>query len=70
MLMATKMDQLYPLKIKTVYEKIVHRKISKKDIIQMEGIMAKKLDYDLNCWTFYDLAAMNLYMADLGVPIK
>ena len=33
MLIATKMDEVYPLKIKTVYEKIVHKKIDKKDIV-------------------------------------
>jgi hypothetical protein len=27
MYIATKMDEIYPLKIKTVYEKIVHKKI-------------------------------------------
>ncbi len=30
MLLATKMDEVFPLKVKTVYEKIVHRKIEKK----------------------------------------
>lgn len=30
MLIATKMDEVYPLKVKTVYEKIVHKKIEKK----------------------------------------
>jgi hypothetical protein len=33
MLIATKMDEVYPLKIKTVYEKIVHKKIEKKDLV-------------------------------------
>ena len=32
--------------------------------------MAKKLGYELNCWTFYDLAAMNLFMTDLGITVK
>jgi hypothetical protein len=30
MVMATKMDEVYPLKIRTVYEKIVHKKIEKR----------------------------------------
>ena len=33
MLVATKMDEVYPLKIKTVYDKIVHKKIDKKDLV-------------------------------------
>lgn len=33
MLVATKMDEVYPLKVKTVYDKIVHRKIEKKDLV-------------------------------------
>ena len=36
MLIATKMDEVFPLKIKTVYDKIVHKKIEKKDLIEME----------------------------------
>ena len=35
MLIATKMDEVYPLKIKTVYEKIVHKKIDKSEIVDM-----------------------------------
>ena len=33
MLIATKMDEVYPLKIKTVYDKIVHKKIDKKELV-------------------------------------
>ena len=29
MYIATKMEEVYPLKLKTVYEKIVHKKITK-----------------------------------------
>jgi len=29
MYIASKMDEVYPLKIKTIYEKIVHKKIAK-----------------------------------------
>ena len=35
MLLATKMNEIYPLKIRTVFEKIVHRKIEKKDLVEM-----------------------------------
>jgi hypothetical protein len=33
MYIASKMDEIYPLKIKTIYEKIVHKKISKNALI-------------------------------------
>jgi len=61
MLIATKMDEVYPLKIKTVYDKIVHKKIEKKDLIQMEAKMIEKLGFKLNIWSFYDLALLKLY---------
>lgn len=35
MLIATKMDEVYPLKIKTVYEKIVHKKIDRNQLVEM-----------------------------------
>ena len=61
MLIATKMEEVYPLKIKTVYEKIVHKKIDRKDLIEMENRMISKLDYKLDSWTFYDLALLKLH---------
>lgn len=61
MLIATKMDEVYPLKVKTVYDKIVHKKIDKKDIIAMEARMTDKMDFVLNVWSFYDLALFKLH---------
>lgn len=61
MLIATKMDEVYPLKIKTVYDKIVHKKIEKKDLVEMEARMADKLGFTLNIWSFYDLAVLKLH---------
>ena len=45
MLVATKMDEVYPLKVKTVYDKIVHRKIEKKDLVEMEAKLVEKLNF-------------------------
>ena len=45
MLVATKMDEVYPLKVKTVYDKIVHRKIEKKDLVEMEEKLVEKLNF-------------------------
>lgn len=60
-LIATKMDEVYPLKIKTVYEKIVHKKLEKKDLIDMEARITEKLGFILNIWSFYDLAILKLH---------
>ena len=61
MLIATKMDEVYPLKIKTVYDKIVHKKIDKRELIDMEARITGKLDFVLNVWSFYDLALLKLH---------
>lgn len=61
MLIATKMDQVYPLKIKTVYDKIVHKKIDKKELVEMEARMSEKLGFTLNVWSFYELALLKLH---------
>lgn len=61
MLIATKMDEVYPLKIKTIYEKIVHKKIDRKELVDMEHKIAAKLDFQLNTWTFYDIAVMKIH---------
>ena len=61
MLIATKMEEVYPLKIKTVYDKIVHKKIDKREIVETEANIAGKLNFILNVWSFYDLALLKLH---------
>lgn len=60
MYIASKMDEIYPLKIKTIYEKIVHKKISKEALIETEKKMFDTLDHRVNCWTFFDLALLKV----------
>ena len=60
MLIASKINELNPLKIKTVFEKIAHRKLSLNDILVTEANIIHKLDYKLNAFTFYDLACIKL----------
>jgi cyclin A len=60
MYIASKMDEIYPLKIKTIYEKIVHKKISKDALIEMERKIFDALDHKVNCWTFFDLALLKV----------
>lgn len=66
MLIATKMDEVFPLKIKTVYEKIVHKKIDRRDLVEMEARMVQKLGFVLNCWSFYDIALFKLHQNGLA----
>ena len=61
MLIATKMDEVYPLKVKTVFEKIVHKKIDKRELVEMEARIVKKLDFKVEIWSFYDLAVLKLH---------
>jgi hypothetical protein len=60
MLIASKMNEVYPLKIKTVYEKIGHRKLPIEDLVALEENIMRKLEYKLNSWTFFDLAMLKL----------
>lgn len=60
MYIASKMDEIYPLKIKTIFEKIVHKKISKESLLEMEHKMFDTLNHKVNSWTFFDLALLKL----------
>ncbi len=60
MFIASKMNEVFPLRIKTVYEKIGHRKLAIDDLVGMEEKIIKQLDYKLNSWTFFDLAMLKL----------
>ena len=61
MLLASKLNEVYPLKIRTVYEKIVHRKIEKKELVEMEAKMTTALDYELSLPDFCDMAVVRLH---------
>lgn len=60
MLIASKMEEVFPLKMKTVFEKIGHKKLPMADLVEMEERIAKSLDYRLNSWTFFDLAMLKI----------
>ena len=57
---------MFPLKIKTVFEKIVHKKISKKELSDMEAHIASMLNFELNCWDFFDMAMVKLNESQTG----
>ena len=48
MLVASKIHEVFPLRIGMVYEKIGHRKISMNKLISTEADLMNTLDYQLN----------------------
>lgn len=60
MLIASKMEEIYPLKVKTVFDKIAHRKIPMSELIGMEAKISQVLGFELTTFTVYDLACLKL----------
>lgn len=60
MLIASKMEEVYPLKIRTIYEKIAHKKLPMEELIDTESKIMKALDYKLNTWSFFDLVMLKI----------
>jgi hypothetical protein len=60
MFIATKMEEVYPLKMSTVYDKITHKKISIKELISMEHKLAETLNFEFVTSSFYELAVAKI----------
>lgn len=45
--MASKVEEIYPVKMKVLVEKVGHNKFSEFDIIEMEAKILRKLDYKI-----------------------
>ena len=60
MLIASKMEEVYPFRLKTIYEKIVHQKIPVKDLVEMECKMFAKLEFNTVTATFFDKIMVQL----------
>lgn len=60
MFIASKMEEVYPLKIKTIYDKIAHKKIPVADLVNMEKNIISALDFKLVSSTAFDLAVTRL----------
>ena len=54
MFISSKYEDIYPLKLSIVFEKIGHKKIQKKEITDFERLLIKTLDFDLRKPTIYD----------------
>ena len=63
MFIATKMEEVYPLKTKTVYQKIAHKKITIPELVAMEQKISETLNFNLVTSTFFDSACAKIVMA-------
>lgn len=62
MFMASKYEDIKPLNMKTVYNKIGHTKLSEDSIRQMEAKVAKAFNFEIafpTCWEFFEHIADN-----------
>jgi len=66
MFMACKYEEIYPFKLRIVYEKIAHKKISKEKIRATERDVMMTLNHDLSTTTSYELMMNSLYLLNLG----
>ena len=60
---SSKFCDIYPIKLRALCEKIAHNKYKSEDILQMEDIIMKCLNYDILKPTSFDF--MNFYFEDL-----
>ena len=69
MFLASKYEDIQPLKMKTVYEKIGHKKLDIAEIKKLELDMMKSIDYKIHAPTVLDF--LKVYLVDvLGITIE
>lgn len=68
MFVASKFEDIYPLKMKTVYEKIAHKKLEIEKIKSLELEIMKSINYKIHAPTVLDF--LKVYMVNaLGIEI-
>lgn len=68
MFIASKFEDIYPLKMKTVYEKIAHKKLEIEKIKDLELDIMKSINYKIHAPTVLDF--LKVYMVNaLGIEI-
>ena len=68
MFIASKFEDIYPLKMKTVYEKIAHKKLDISRIKELELDILSSISYKIHSPTVLDF--LKVYMAEvLGIEI-
>lgn len=58
--MATKLDEIYPLKLKTIYEKIAHKKLSIEAIKEKECEMLHCFEFNTEFTSLFDIVTLCL----------
>ena len=62
MFLAAKYEEIYPFKMRHVYEKIGHKKLSKKSVRDQEAKLCNLLNFNLSSVTSYDFTMNALAM--------
>ena len=72
MFMVIKMEEVVPIRLKSVYEKIGHKKLSMEAIKKKEEEILKAIDFRVLVPTLYDLITLGLHNWNLEakVPAK
>lgn len=60
MLIASKMEEVFPLKLRTAFERIAHKKIPMAELVEMEAKIMSALNFNLNSWSFFDFITLKL----------
>ena len=69
MFIASKFEDIYPLKMKTVFEKIAHKKLEIQKIKSLELEIMKSIDYKIHAPTVLDF--LKIYLVEvLGIEIQ
>lgn len=69
MFVASKFEDIYPLKMKTIFEKIAHQKIEIHKIKSLELEMMRVLDYKIHAPTVLDF--LKVYLVEvLGIQVQ
>jgi hypothetical protein len=69
MFIASKFEDIYPLKMKTVFEKIAHKKIDIQKIKELELDIMKNIEYKIHTPTILDF--LKVYLVEvLGIEIQ
>lgn len=69
MFIASKFEDIYPLKMKTIYEKIAHQKLEIERIKKLELEIMKAIDYKIHAPTVLDF--LKVYLVEvLGIEVQ
>ena len=72
MFIASKFEDIYPLKMKTVFEKIAHKKIDIQKIKELELDIMKNIEYKIHSPTIIDFLKSisgKSNLANFAIPI-